>query len=91
MTAAALTIPLPRYSGKEDPRDALPFFLWSTPAQHQGPLGRWPQQGWNAQGISAIFNPLRSLCLNGLVEEGRVMCRSQKMAVELIDQDPWLG
>lgn len=32
MTAAALTIPLPRYSGKEDPRDALPFFLWSTPA-----------------------------------------------------------
>lgn len=35
-TAAALTIPLPRCSGKEDPRDALPFFLWSARVPEPG-------------------------------------------------------
>lgn len=41
MTAAALTTPLPRYSGKEDPRDALPFFLWSTLPARIAPGSSW--------------------------------------------------
>lgn len=43
MTAAALTIPLPRCSGKEDPRDDLPFF----------PLGR----GHSRDGMPKVLVP----------------------------------